>query len=61
MLERFGLVQREGRRGVRVFRPSVQDLRDCYEVRAALEGQAVRRAVHRLAAADHDELADVLR
>lgn len=54
ILERLGLVQRADRRGVRVFRPSVQDLLESYAVRAVLEAEAVRLAAARL---DGDELA----
>ncbi len=48
MLERQGLVSREGRRGVQVFRPSSRDLINTYEVRGALEGLASRLAAGRL-------------
>lgn len=60
MLERLGLVQREGRRGVRVFRPSIQDLLDSYEVRAILEAEAVRRSVGRWGADHLAQLGTVL-
>lgn len=42
ILEQRGLVVREGRRGVRVFRPSVRDLVNSYAVRGALESLAAR-------------------
>ncbi len=48
ILERLGLVEREGRRGVRVFRPSMQDLLDAYEVRGALESMAASLTARRL-------------
>lgn len=48
MLERTGLVQREGRRGVRVFSPTVDDLIGSYEIRAALEPLAALRAARRV-------------
>lgn len=47
ILERAGLVERVGR-GVRVFRPSVNELVETYEVRAALESHAARLAAGRL-------------
>ena len=48
MLEREGLVTREGRRGVQVVRPSSRDLINAYEVRGALEGLASRLAAVQL-------------
>ncbi|MFE4668778.1 GntR family transcriptional regulator [Streptomyces sp. NPDC056716] len=48
LLERMGLVEREGRRGVRVFSPSMRDLVEGYEVRGGLEAQAARLAAVRL-------------
>lgn len=48
ILERSGLVGREGRRGVRVFRPSIADLVHGYEVRIALEAMAAGLAAERL-------------
>lgn len=48
ILERLGLVEREGRRGVRVFRPSKQNLLDAYEVRGGLESLAASLAAGRL-------------
>lgn len=48
ILERMGLVEREGRRGVRVFRPSIRDLIEAYEVREGLESLAASLAAERL-------------
>lgn len=50
ILERIGLVEREGRRGVRVFRPSVKDVTEVYAVREALESRAASLAAERLSA-----------
>lgn len=60
VLEREGLVQRADRRGVVVFRPTVQDLISSYEIRAALEALAVRKAVAHLTSADLDELRELV-
>ncbi|WP_326793519.1 MULTISPECIES: GntR family transcriptional regulator [unclassified Streptomyces] len=57
ILERSGLVVREGRRGVQVFRPSVSDLVNGYEVRIALESMAAGLAAERLTNAAHEHLA----
>lgn len=48
LLEGMGLVEREGRRGVRVFRPSIRDLVDTYEVRECLESRGAHLAADRL-------------
>ncbi len=48
ILERLGLVERVGRRGVRVFRPSALDLTNGYEVRGALESLAAQLAAARV-------------
>ena len=57
ILERLGLVVREGRRGVRVFRPSMQDLINGYDVRGALESAAARMAALRLSEAELESIA----
>ena len=44
MLQREGLVQLEAQRGAVVFLPSVRDLREHYEIRAALESLAAAKA-----------------
>ena len=61
ILERMGLVVREGRRGVRVFRPSMQDLVNGYEVRGALESMAARMAALRLSEPELAAIADTMR
>lgn len=48
ILERGGLVEREGRRGVRVIRPSVDDVTEVYVVREVLESRAASLAAERL-------------
>jgi DNA-binding GntR family transcriptional regulator len=60
VLEREGLVQRADRRGVVVFRPTLQDLISSYEIRAALEALAVRKAVAHLGAPDLDRLRELV-
>ena len=60
MLERAGLVQREGRRGVRVFSPTLEDLICSYEIRAALEPLAVRRAASRITESALAQLRDLM-
>jgi DNA-binding GntR family transcriptional regulator len=47
MLQREGLVQLEAQRGAVVFLPSVRDLREHYEIRAALEALAAAKAADR--------------
>jgi DNA-binding GntR family transcriptional regulator len=47
MLQREGLVQLEAQRGAIVFLPSVRDLREHYEIRAALEALAAAKAAER--------------
>ena len=47
MLQREGLVQLEAQRGAVVFLPSVRDLREHYEIRAALEALAAAKAAER--------------
>ena len=61
ILEREGMVRREPHRGVVVFKPTIQDLLDCYEIREALEVLAARKAAKRLTKDDLnwlDELSD---
>ncbi len=55
-LEREGLVQRSDRRGVVVFRPTIKDLINSYEIRASLEALAVRKAVPNLTEQDLRDL-----
>ncbi len=61
MLERQGLVTREGRRGVQVVRPSTRDLMNTYEVRGALEGLAARLAAVQLSDAQIAEITKTMR
>jgi DNA-binding GntR family transcriptional regulator len=49
-LQREGLVRLHPQRGAVVFLPSVEDLREHYEIRAALEAVAVARAAERFEA-----------
>ncbi len=46
-LQREGLVQHHPQRGAVVFLPSVEDLRQHYEIRAALEALAAAKAAER--------------
>ncbi|WP_326793510.1 GntR family transcriptional regulator (plasmid) [Streptomyces sp. NBC_00841] len=52
LLEHLGLIHWDGRRGVRVFAPSVEDLVEVYSIRAALESLAVRLATPGLGSDD---------
>jgi DNA-binding GntR family transcriptional regulator len=47
MLQREGLVRLNAQRGAVVFLPSVRDLREHYEIRAALEALAAAKAAER--------------
>lgn len=64
-LERLGLAEHVPHRGARVSALSINDLRDTYEVRLALEGLAVRHAAERFtdedAAAAERRLAEHVR
>lgn len=51
-LEREGLLVRHPRRGVVVFEPTLEDVRQLYEMRIALEVLAIEKAVPNLAPAD---------
>jgi DNA-binding GntR family transcriptional regulator len=59
-LERLGLAEHVPHRGARVSALSVDDLRDTYDVRLALEGLAVRRAAERFSAEDAADCAGLL-
>ncbi|WP_225636635.1 GntR family transcriptional regulator [Streptomyces solaniscabiei] len=61
ILERAGLVVREGRRGVRVFEASARDLINTFEVRVALESTAARLATNRMTEADRTYLGDIMK
>jgi DNA-binding GntR family transcriptional regulator len=60
MLEREGLVQRTTHRGVVVFRPSIEDLLNRYQIRSALEAAAAASAAQRLDAGDVAALRAIL-
>ncbi len=55
-LEREGLLVSSPHRGVVVFRPTVEDLRETYEIRIALESLSIAAAVPRLTDNDLDHL-----
>ena len=55
-LEREGLLVSSPHRGVVVFRPTVEDLRETYEIRIVLESLSIAAAVPRLTADDLDAL-----
>ncbi len=59
-LEREGLLVSEPHRGVIVFRPTVEDLRETYEIRIALEALATRVAVERMTDRDVADLGKIL-
>lgn len=60
VLENLGLVTWDGRRGVSVFEPSMQNLIEVYNIRAALESLAVQIAAPRLEQSDIDRLDSLL-
>ncbi|WP_225636626.1 GntR family transcriptional regulator [Streptomyces solaniscabiei] len=60
VLEHEGLISWDGRRGVRVFQPSVADLVEVYGIRAALESLAVSIATPILTARELEGLAGLL-
>src|SRR5687768_15452667 len=59
-LERLGLVEHVPHRGARVSRLSIDDLRDTYEARLALETLALRRAAERFTAVEAEDAASRL-
>lgn len=59
-LEHEGFVTISPRRGAAVAEVSVEDARDCYEVRAALEVVAARRAAERRTAGDVERLWQII-
>ena len=59
-LERLGLAEHVPHRGARVSSLSVDDLRETYDARLAVEGLAVRRAAERFSAGDADQCAELL-
>jgi DNA-binding GntR family transcriptional regulator len=58
LLNGDGLVELEGRRGARVIQPTDEDIRDCFQVRKALECLALREAC---AALSPDDIAELKR
>lgn len=60
LLQSDGLVEIDRYRGVVVFRPTVADLRNSYELREVLETFAIAKAVPRLTTAVIDELDEML-
>lgn len=59
-LEREGMLVSSAQRGVVVFRPSSEDLRELYEIRIPLEALATEKAVPRLDAEDLQALSALL-
>lgn len=60
-LEREGLIQSSAHRGVVVFEPSINDLREIYEIRIPLESLAAERAVPHLDEKDLRRLRQLLK
>lgn len=60
ILEAEGLVRLDPGRGVLVFRPSIEEVRETYEIREALEMLAIRHAVETLTATEIEELEIIL-
>jgi DNA-binding GntR family transcriptional regulator len=61
VLEREGLVTREDHRGVVVFEPTLEDLRETYEIRIPLECTATEKAVPNLTEDDLAAMDTLLR
>ena len=60
ILEAEGLVRLDPGRGVIVFRPSIEEVRETYEIREALEMLAVRHAVETMTESEIEELQSIL-
>lgn len=60
ILEADKLVRRDPHRGVLVFRPSIADVREAYEIREALETLAIGHAIVAMSTADIEELESLL-
>ena len=60
-LEAHGLVSRQPRKGVVVFRPTLEEFLAILEVHAKLEGQAAGLAARRLSPAKAENLRDIVR
>ena len=61
LLNGDGLVEYEGRKGVRVIQPTREEIRQCYSVRLALEVLALREAVPTFSPADNKHLLELAR
>lgn len=60
ILEAEGLVRLDPGRGVLVFRPSIEEVRETYEIRETLEMLAIRHAVETLTGTEIEELEGIL-
>jgi DNA-binding GntR family transcriptional regulator len=60
ILEAEGLVRLDPGRGVLVFRPSIEEVRETYEIRETLEMLAVRHAVETMSDTEIEELQGIL-
>lgn len=60
ILEAEGLVRLDPGRGVLVFRPSIEEVRETYEIREGLEMLAVRHAVETMSDTEVEELGAIL-
>ena len=60
-LEREGLLVGSAHRGVTVFHPTVQDLKETYEIRIPLEALATEKGVENMTPGDIAELESILR
>jgi DNA-binding GntR family transcriptional regulator len=60
ILQHEGLVRMHPQRGATVFVPSIEDLREHYEIRAALEALAVEKAAANFTPTDAPPLQDIL-
>lgn len=60
-LAREGLVRQDAHRGAIVFAPSVDDMRENYEIRATLESLAAEQAAVKITAAELRELTNLLK
>lgn len=60
ILEAEGLVRLHPGRGVLVFRPSIEEVRETYEIREALEMLAIRHAMETMTESELEELEQIL-
>lgn len=61
LLNGDGLVEYEGRKGVRVIQPTREEIRQCYAVRIALETLALREAAPNFSAAEKKQFLELAR